>query len=304
VRKFIKKIFDSIAYSSPVSNKILRNINKAISSFTSFRIRPFGIFTLKLSSGNTFKMLTNETSYVTKTLFWNGTQNFEYTPIFEKLITQCRTFLDVGANTGYYSLIAATENSGIRIYAFEPSLGPSHFLRRNIEINTFNDQITHYPLALSDRAGTIDFFEIRTTTAKEDFNLSGVGTTKKIFSTQENSSIVKVKADTLDSVMNELGQIPVDLIKMDTEGTEDYILRGSSNTIAKHKPIIICETLFNQIEKDIEFIMKAHGYQFYNHLNGHLHKVETLIRKEDNGVRDCFMVHHEKIHMIKSFIAS
>jgi FkbM family methyltransferase len=249
-------------------------------------------------------MLTNETSYVTKTLFWNGTENFEYTPIFEKLIVQCRTFLDVGANTGYYSIVAAKENKNIQVYAFEPSFGPAYFLKRNIEINKFNDQIRHYPIALSDRAGTIDFFEIRTTTTKEGFNLSGVGTTRKIFTSQENSSIVKVKAETLDSVVNEFGQIPVDLIKMDTEGTEDYILRGSSNTIAKHKPIIICETLFNQIEKDIESIMKGHGYEFYNHLRGRLYKTETLIRKEDNGVRDCFMVHPEKVHMIKSFIAS
>jgi len=249
-------------------------------------------------------MLTNETSYVTKTLFWNGPENFEYTPIFEKLIRQCRTFLDVGANTGYYSLVAARENQQIRVHAFEPSFGPAYFLKRNIEINKFNDRITHYPIALSDHAGTIDFFEIRTTAAKEDFNLSGVGTTKKIFTTQENSSIVKVKAETLDSVVNALGQIPIDLIKMDTEGTEDSILRGSSNTIAKHKPIIICETLFNQIEKDIESIMKAHGYQFYNHLGGKLYKTETLIRKEDNGVRDCFMVHPDKIHMIQSFIAT
>lgn len=249
-------------------------------------------------------MLTNETSYVTKTLFWNGPKNFEYTPIFEKLIIQCRTFLDVGANTGYYSLVAAKENQNIRVYAFEPSYGPAYFLKRNIEINKFNDQIIHYPIALSDRAGTIDFFEMRVTTDKEEFNLSGVGTTKKIFTTQENSHIVKVRAETLDSIMNELGQIPVDLIKMDTEGTEDSILRGSSNTIAKDKPIIICETLFNQIESDIESIMKAHGYQFYNHLGGKLYKTETLIRKEDNGVRDCFMVHSEKIDMIKSFIAS
>ncbi len=247
-------------------------------------------------------MLTNETSYVTKTLFWNGTASFEYTPIFEKLIVNCRTFFDVGANTGYYSLLAARLNRDIRVFAFEPSFGPAHFLKRNIEINKFSSQLTHYAIALADQAGTIDFFEIRTSQDKDAFNLSGVGTTKKIFNTQENSNIVKVRAEKLDFIVNELGSLPVDLIKMDTEGTEDLILKGSSDTILKHKPIIICETLFNQIEGKIEAIMKPHGYQFYNHLNGRLYKTETLTREKDNGVRDCFMVHPDKVHMIESFI--
>jgi len=304
VRIFLKKIFDSLVYSSPLLNKIVRNLNKALASYTSFRLRPYGVISLRLSDGLKIKMATNETSYVTKTLFWKGTQNFEYTPVFEKLVKHCSSFFDVGSNTGYYSLIAAKANSTISVHAFEPSLGPAHFLKENIRINGFTNRITYHPIALSNHSGTIDFFEIRTaTSAGNKFNLSGVGTTKKIFDSQETSTVVEVKADTLDNVVKSLSAIPIDLIKIDTEGTENFILLGAAETIERHKPIIICETLFNQIEKELQTIMIGHGYNFYNHLNGKLYKVETLMRDKDNGVRDCFFVHPEKVELIHEYIA-
>jgi FkbM family methyltransferase len=249
-------------------------------------------------------MATNETSYVTKTLFWNGPENFEYTPIFEKLIQKCTTFIDIGANTGYYSLVAAKLNRAIKVHAFEPSPGPAYFLQKNISINKFQNSIEHHPIALSNHSGKIDFFEIRTPERKEiKHNLSGVGTTKKIFDTQENSVINKVNADTLDNVAKVFNEKSIDLIKIDTEGTENFILLGASETILKHKPIIICETLFQQIEDQIESIMRTHGYLFYNHLNRKLIKTETLKREFDNGVRDCFLVHPDKVELINEFIS-
>jgi FkbM family methyltransferase len=250
-------------------------------------------------------MITNETSALTKIIFWNGPQSFEYTPIFEKLIKKCSTFIDIGANIGYYSLIAAKVNPQIQVHAFEPSRAPAQFLLKSVAINKLSDRIHYYPIALSNQSGTLDFFEIRSKTKKDrEFNLSGVGTTKIIHKTQENSEVVKVKAETLDYITSQINRESIELIKMDTEGTENLILSGASKTISRYKPIIVCETLFNQIESELEAIMKSHGYQFYNHLNGKLHKTETLIRKEDNGVRDCFFVHPDKTYMIQEFVAS
>ena len=80
----------------------------------------------------------------------------------------------------------------------------------------------------------------------------------------------------------------VDLIKLDTEGTEHLILRGAEELLHRHQPILICETLFNVIEGDLERIMKQYNYRFFNYMDGRLYETDTLIRKADNGVRDCF----------------
>lgn len=303
LRKLIKKEFDRIVYSSPVVNRILRNINKGVKSVTSFRLRPYGI--LRVKAGNVqFKMATNETSYVTKQLFWKGPENFEYTPIFQQLIRKCRSFVDIGANTGYYSLLAAKTNPTVVVHAFEPASGPLHFLQKNVKINNLEERVFIHPIALSNNSGQVEFFEIINpveTFAK--YNLSGVGGLKKTHQTQEQSVLKEVPAKTLDDYSRTM-QLPYfDLIKIDTEGTEDLVLEGASAIIEQHKPIIVCETLFNKIEVKLDAIMKKHGYLFFNHLNGKLDVADTLVRTSDNGVTDCFFVHPEKIKFVQDFIA-
>lgn len=303
VRKVLKRKFDQIVYSNPLVNRICRNVNKSLKGFTSFRLRPYGVMKVRYAS-TSFLMATNETSYVTKQLFWHGPENFEYTPIFAKLITRCSSFTDIGANTGYYSLLAAKTNPSIVAHAFEPASGPFHFLNRNIIINGLTDRIFCHPVALSNEKGEVEFFEIiNPSDTHAKYNLSGVGGLKKTHETQEQSIRKMVRAESLDDYSSELNIESYDLIKIDTEGTENLVLEGASAIIRQHKPIIICETLFNKIEARLEDIMKKHGYRFFNHLNGTLHETDTLRRSLDNGVSDCFFVHPDKVHLVQEFLA-
>src|SRR5690349_19570397 len=100
IRSRAKALFDGIVYQYPLVNRVMRNLNKSLSPVTSFRIRPFGTMKVTLKSGFSFRMETNETSSVTKLLFWKGADNYEYTPVFEKLVKRCSSFIDVGSNTG------------------------------------------------------------------------------------------------------------------------------------------------------------------------------------------------------------
>ena len=303
LRKVIKRKFDQVVYSSALINRILRNINRAFAGITRFRLRPYGVLEVRYGDVH-FRMATNETSYVTKQLFWKGPGNFEYTPIFKKLIRRCNVFVDIGANTGYYSLLAAKTNPGVVVHAFEPASGPFHFLERNVELNNLRDRVRVHAVALSNRKGEVEFFEIVNpagTYARH--NLSGVGGLKKTHETQEQSVRRKVRAERLDEFRRSLPPGPIDLMKIDTEGTEDLVLEGAASTIREHKPIIICETLFNKIEAKLEAIMKAHGYLFFNHFDGKLHATATLVRASDNGVSDCFFVHPDKVNLIEEFLA-
>ncbi|MFL0354028.1 FkbM family methyltransferase [Xanthomarina sp. GH4-25] len=289
-------------YSSKV-NFFFRNINHPLRDlfFNKIKIPPSGIINLKTDSGY-LKIATNQTSYLTQLLFWNGYKKFEYSEIFEKLSKQIDIFLDVGSNIGYYSLLASKSNSKIKAFAFEPALGPKHYLKENIKLNNFQNNIELIDLAISDSIGEIDFYEVQNKKYKYlKYNLAGEGNTgtKK---TSRNFKLNKVNSTTLSNFVGLKKLNKIDLIKIDTEGTEAVILNSGLSEVKKFEPIIICETLFNKIESDLDDIFKLLNYEFYNHTPKGLKKVDTIKRKFDDGVRNCFFVPQSKVHLISEFI--
>ena len=294
-------IIYSLIYNSKI-NWLIRNINYFLSPLLpeKIKIHPSGTININIKSHKSIKLKANQTSYVTRELFWKGSKNYEYTPIFIKLIKKTDVFFDIGSSIGYYSILGASINKSLKVEAFEPSTGPMIYLSENVKINNLSSRINVNALALSNKQGQISFFEIRNKKYPAIYNLSGehnIGTKPHLKSLK-----TKVTSDTLDNFVKKNVIVKIDLIKIDTEGCEDLILIESSNTINQFKPIIICEVLFNRIESQLEKIMLGHNYEFYNHNGKGLTKVNTLKRDSDNGIRNCFFVHPTKKHLIEEFI--
>lgn len=291
-----------IIYNSNL-NYLLRNTNKLFNSVfnTKIKLPPSGTITIKSDSGP-IKIATNQTSYITQLLYWKGYKNFEYSTIFESLSKNVNSFLDIGSNIGYYSLLAAKVNANMSIYAFEPAKGPKHFLKKNIKINNFEAQITAVDLALSNNNGMIDFYEVDNLKYSYlKFNLAGegnAGTKTKSRNFIKN----KVNTESLDNFVNSKKINAIDLIKLDTEGTEVDILKSGIECIKKFQPIVISETLFNTTERDLEHFFNALDYQFFNHTKKGLLKVNTIIRTKDNDIRNCFFVPKTKLSLIEKFV--
>lgn len=286
----------------PLINKILRNINKLLAPLLpeSIRIPPSGVLTIKLHNSR-FKFFTNQTNYTSQILFWKGVYAMEYTSIFERLIKKCTCFYDIGSHAGYYSLIAIAQNPKIRVVAFEPASGPFFYLSKNIILNGFGEQIHAYPFAIGHFNGEAEFLEA--THYKYHYlehNLLAIGNLKEEMPGRVMKK-VKVQLLTLDAFLAKYNEPYPDIIKMDTEGTEHLILENCPQVL-ENRPVIICETLFNKIEDKLERIMGQRGYHFYNHMNGKLHRVETIVRSTDDGVRDCFFIPPEKTSMVEEFI--
>lgn len=297
----IASFFYKIIYQKQL-NYVFRNINFVLNSLlkTTFKLPPSGIFSLKTDSGN-IKIATNQTSYVSQLLFWNGYKKFEFSEIFEKLIKDSKCFLDIGSNIGYYSLLATKSNPNIQAFAFEPALGPKFYLNKNISINKFENNIKAIDLALSNNIGDIDFYEVENVKYKYlKHNLAGEGNagTK---TTSRDFVKNRVKTTTLDEFVNSNNINEIDLIKIDTEGTEIDILYSGKEVIKNHQPIIICETLFNTIEEQLDDFFKGLEYQFYNHTSKGLEKVSTIKREKDDGIRNCFFVPKSKSDLISKF---
>ena len=114
---------------------VLRSINKIAYPIlpSKVKIPPSGIVRIKNKEGVTLAINTNQTNYLTKYIFWEGGYTkFEYTSIFIKLAKKIGVFIDIGANIGYYSLLAAMENKDIKVIGFEPAEGPLHFFKKKI----------------------------------------------------------------------------------------------------------------------------------------------------------------------------
>ena len=172
---FLNLIYKFI-YQSKI-NFVLRNFNYLIKGlfFNKIKIPPSGLLKLKTDSG-VILMATNQTSYLTQLLFWNGYKQFEYSAIFEDLSKNITSFLDIGANIGYYSLLAVKSNPKIVAYAFEPAKGPKYYLNKNIILNNFDENIIHENIALSNSSGEIDFYEVENVKYRYlEHNLAGEG---------------------------------------------------------------------------------------------------------------------------------
>jgi len=302
LNKSIKNAFFKLIYQEKV-NKLARNVSYPIARYLpeKFQLPPNGV--IKLDVNNTkIYLATNQTSYLTKILYWKGLEAFEYTTIFLKLIKKANVFLDIGSNIGYYSLLATASNKKIKTYAFEPAFGPKHFLKENIRLNGFENTITLCDQALSNIEGVLDFYEVKND--KYPWitnNLSGehnAGTKTK----GRNYKKTTVNTTTIDAFIAKNSISKIDLIKIDTEGTEVDILKKGLIMIQENEPIIICETLFNTTENELESFFKNLNYSFFNVIDDKLVKVDSIIRVEDNGVRNCFFVPTSKLSWVTPFI--
>lgn len=151
------------------------------------------------------------------------------------------TVLEVGANIGYFTLLAG-EILGAQadIHAFEPSARNLDLLRKNIELNGFSDRITVIHAAVGSESGEA-LLELATR-ANQHFVVSeGVSA-----GTRESSGVrVPIAQVTLAGYLCANGLTPadIDLIRMDVQGAEYEVFQGAQPLLEDdHDLTIFLET--------------------------------------------------------------
>jgi FkbM family methyltransferase len=288
---------------TPKINFILRHVLKLFNGCLpkNLKIPVSGKIRIRLNDHNSFVMMTNQTNYLTKQVFWGGIQNYEYqvVRIFKNIITDLDCFMDVGSNLGYYSLIAATLNPKIDVYAFEPLPSAFLFLQNNIRLNKLNN-VKAYQLALSNKEGEIDFYA--TKMPKALYLKHHISGTSNLATPKDSySEIIKVNSQTLDHFADENLLKKVDLIKLDTEGTENVVLEGAKGIIERDKPIVISELLPGKIEHELEMFYKNQDYLFFASKNDGLIQINSLIGYSEKK-EDLFFVHESKKRKLNPFL--
>lgn len=208
------------------------------------RLRESGAAFRRVRVGDT-PLIVDVTEFTTSNLYF-GNRPYEpaTTDYLRRRLTTGGVFVDIGANHGYFTLLAAAlVGSAGRVVAFEPNPPVFEQLAEHVKLNGFADRTVLRQQALSDRRDDRATLYVSQWRAN-----SGVSTLVPDASRIAAGAIsphltVSVPTDTFDGWFEASGLDRVDLVKIDTEGCEDRIVDGMSAALGGgHVCRLICET--------------------------------------------------------------
>ena len=208
----------------------------------------------KIKMGN-FEMYINPDNEHDKAFVPLAMNNELYEPSISKFfmdnVKAGETFLDIGANNGYYSLLLSAALGGnLNVYAFEPYLPSFEKLLANRALNKL-ENIRPYMIALSDKYGAATLY-------------------KHYFEDGRNTLTPIDKDEITDSETVALGLLDdyvtkADWIKIDVEGHEYEVLKGGEKLLKNNQDI--------KIIFEYNFVMMRQKKMPYNLIFDYLHRL-------------------------------
>jgi len=210
--------------------------------------------------GKPFKMHNYGYQYhVENELFWGGIENGwekESLMLWVKLSKIHNHVLDIGANTGIFSVITKIVNPSAKVIAFEPMPKIHDKLLYNIQLNNLDVSTTL--LALSDYDGEATIYP----TSLE--HVYSVTVNKKRDDITTPVHEVKINTIRLDKYIEQNKIENIDLIKIDVETHEPEVLSGMGVYLKKFKPTFLIEIQSDEIAAKIEKLIEGCDYEYYN----------------------------------------
>jgi len=184
---------------------------------------------------------------------------------------------DVGANRGVTAVtLAKAVGADGHVYAFEPVPEYYRQLKENLSLNRA-DNVSAYPLALSNRPGRIRFYK----------HGGGSGIARA-----EGAEVLWVDATTAAHFAADRRISQIDLLSMDCEGSELLVLEGAKRILGKDAPQIFCEIHreyldeLGQSVEDVVRFLRGLGYDLRSL------RVENL--GADTGIDECSHIYAER----------
>lgn len=192
----------------------------------------------------------------------NGFYEYKLTSLITSLASKGGIMLDVGANYGYFSTLWANKKPNNKVHAFEASplnLAP---LENNIKNNNLSNCITLNPFAAGNENGIIKF------NLANEQNQTGWGG----ISVDTNTSLIEVKVITLDKYCSDNNISEIEVLKIDTEGADTWVIYGAENMI-KNKAIKNIFWEENLPRMGSLGIKSVEAHNFLKNYNYKIHKI-------------------------------
>jgi len=169
----------------------------------------------------------------------------------QKILKGGMNVIDVGANIGVYTVLAAEKvGKNGKVIAIEPEIENYKRLIENIQLNNFRNVITQN-IALTDHEGF------------EKLYLSSSFVDHSLIFQEDKNSYIKIPVKTIDKLIEELNLKKIDIIKIDTEGSELPVLRGAEKTL-KANPnikIIVAAEHYPSEMKEVRQFFNERGFK-------------------------------------------
>jgi FkbM family methyltransferase len=195
--------------------------------------------------------------HIQQQLFWYGYYEKDAVLTWETLINDTDIVIDIGANTGYYSLIAAPRAR--QVIAFEPSKKIRIQLQENVRRNNYNNiKIESY--ALSDHTGQSELYAAPA---------ANTGMTSLLPPENFGGDKEIVPVTTLDEWIITQQLPTIRMIKIDVEGAEWKVLSGMKAILEHHQPLLLVEVIEELLAKfgnsvaAVYELLGKYGYSAY-----------------------------------------
>jgi FkbM family methyltransferase len=176
---------------------------------------------------------------------WLGSYEYEKSRAFAQTIGKGNVVFDVGANVGYYTLLAAVlVGEQGRVVAFEPVPHNVCYLKEHLRLNAITN-VTVFEAAVADRTGEVSFHQ---------------GENRSMGHIAEHGEFC-VPMVSLDEVVAK-GKAPAPhIIKIDVEGAELHVLAGASVILGEQRPTLFLATHGPVVHKQCCHLLGELGYQ-------------------------------------------
>lgn len=168
-----------------------------------------------------------------------GTYEPHLVDLYRRILRPGMTVLDVGANIGFHALHAARlVGPGGRVIAVEPDPQNAALLRLSVAVATGSFPVEVIEAALSDLPGTILLSD-----------LGNRGNSGARFTHRDRALLERLVHGASASFRSVAAlrwdddhlDMPIDLVKIDVEGSEPQALRGMERSLRRHHPMVIAE---------------------------------------------------------------
>ncbi len=178
--------------------------------------------------------------------YWLGTYEIEQQQIFTDKIKLNDTVFDIGANVGFYSLIASKiVGPEGNVYAFEPAPQNLHYLKKHFDLNSCTNSKV-FVGGVSDKKSIVYF---------NDGSHAATG-----FLSKESSGLL-VPVFQLDELVESKTISEPNVIKIDVEGAEFDVLNGALKTLEKCHPTIFLSTHNDKVHQQCLTLLRSLEYK-------------------------------------------
>ena len=164
---------------------------------------------------------------IAREVCFTGRYEPQETALIQAILKPGMTFVDVGANWGYFTMLAAHRvGRNGKVVSLEPDPRLFPVLMENIDANHLS-QVTAFQTAAANQCGWL-------TLAGFDESGGNFGLSRVVGHSHGNDRQFRVGSQSLDEIFRQEDLGAVDLVKMDIEGAEGLALQGMQYFLANH----------------------------------------------------------------------